>query len=295
MDFLRLLEGVRTPFLDKLFQLITYFGQELIIIAVICALYWCIDKRFAYQVGFVFFSAGLFVQACKITFRVPRPWVLDPSFHPVKSAIGGATGYSFPSGHTQGGTSLFAPLALHSKKIGGKVLCIFAFLAIGFSRLYLGVHTPKDVLVSMGISLVFSWLVWHYEEWFFKDNSHVKILSIGLSVISILVCLYSLFLLSTGTIDIHYATDCCKVGATGLGFSLGFYLERTYLNFKTQTKTTRGQIFKLLFGLSIAILLKIGAKMLFGSSILFHMLEYFLLVLWVLIIYPYCFSKLRPH
>ena len=39
MTFLWLLEGIRTPFLDKLMQLITYFGQELIIIAVICVLY----------------------------------------------------------------------------------------------------------------------------------------------------------------------------------------------------------------------------------------------------------------
>ena len=52
MSFLWLLEGIRTPFLDKLMQFITYFGQEVIIIAFVCALYWCIDKRFAYLLGF---------------------------------------------------------------------------------------------------------------------------------------------------------------------------------------------------------------------------------------------------
>ena len=59
MTFLWLLEGIRTPFLDKLMQLITYFGQELIIIAVICVLYWCADKRFAYLLGFTYFTAML--------------------------------------------------------------------------------------------------------------------------------------------------------------------------------------------------------------------------------------------
>lgn len=44
MSFLWLLEGIRTPFLDKLMQFITYFGQEVIIIAFVCALYWCIDQ-----------------------------------------------------------------------------------------------------------------------------------------------------------------------------------------------------------------------------------------------------------
>ena len=92
MTFLWLLAGLRTPFLDKLMQFITYFGQELIIIAVICALYWCADKRFAYLLGFTYFTAGLCVQSLKITFRIPRPWILDPEFKAVKSALPGATG-----------------------------------------------------------------------------------------------------------------------------------------------------------------------------------------------------------
>ena len=57
MTFLWLLEGIRTPFLDKLMQFITYFGQEIIIIAVICALYWCADKRFAYPVSYTHLQA----------------------------------------------------------------------------------------------------------------------------------------------------------------------------------------------------------------------------------------------
>ena len=101
MTFLWMLEGIRTPFLDRFMQFVTYFGQELIIIAVICALYWCADKRFAYLLGFTYFTAGLCVQTLKITFRIPRPWILDPEFKAVESALPGATGYSFPSGHTQ--------------------------------------------------------------------------------------------------------------------------------------------------------------------------------------------------
>ena len=124
MTFLWLLEGIRTPFLDQLMQFITYFGQEIIIIAVICALYWCADKRFAYLLGFTYFTAGLCVQSLKITFRIPRPWVLNPDFHAVESAIPGATGYSFPSGHTQGATCLFFPLALKTRKFWTKYIGI---------------------------------------------------------------------------------------------------------------------------------------------------------------------------
>ena len=148
MTFLWLLEGIRTPFLDKLMQFITYFGQELIIITFICTLYWCVDKRFAYFLGFSYFTAGLAVQTLKITFRIPRPWVLDPDFHAVESAISGATGYSFPSGHTQGATCLFFPLALKARQKWVKFLCVMAFLSIGFSRMYLGCRGRRRRLLQ---------------------------------------------------------------------------------------------------------------------------------------------------
>lgn len=164
MTFLWLLEGIRTPFLNKLMQFITYFGQELIIIAVICTLYWCVDKRFAYLMGFTYFSAGLCVQTLKITFRIPRPWILDPDFHAVESAVPGATGYSFPSGHTQGATCLFFPLALKARQIWIKFLCILAFLMIGFSRMYLGCHTPLDVLTSMALSIIIAFVIWKFQS-----------------------------------------------------------------------------------------------------------------------------------
>lgn len=293
MSFLRLLEGMRSPLLNRVFQFITYFGQELLIIAVICILYWCVNKRFAYQLGFTYFTAGLCVQTLKITFRIPRPWILDPAFHPVDSAVGAATGYSFPSGHTQGGTCLFAPLAFQAKRRWIKVLCVAAFLLIGFSRLYLGVHTPKDVIVSMGISLFFSWLVFHYRGILLDNNRYAKIISILLAIASVAVSIYALVLLNKGTIDARYASDCCKAAGAGLGFAVGWYVERTYLQFSTQTKTLLGQILKLLIGLAVAFFLKTFMKNMIGSSILMKMLQYFILVLWVLIIYPYCFTKLQ--
>ena len=83
MAFLWLLSEIRTPFLNNLMQSVTYFGQEMLIVVVICALYWCVDKRFAYLLGFTYFTAGLGVQTLKIAFRIPRPWILDPDFSAV--------------------------------------------------------------------------------------------------------------------------------------------------------------------------------------------------------------------
>lgn len=251
MDILWMLSEIRTPFLNDLFQWITYFGQELLVIVVICILYWCSDKRFAYLLGFSYFTAGLCVQTLKITLRIPRPWVLDPSFKAVESAVPGATGYSFPSGHTQAATSLYASAAFHAKRGWLKALFVLCFLLVGFSRMYLGVHTPKDVFVSMGISLLFTWLIWHFQSFLIDDRKNTPWIALILAVISIAVSIYGLSMLHAGTIELKYASDCCKAAGAGLGFAAGFYIERTFLNFDTRTDKLWMQLLKLFIGLGI--------------------------------------------
>ncbi len=293
MTFLWMLEGIRNPFLDKLMQCATYFGQEIIIIIVICMFYWCIDKRFAYLLGFTYFTAGLCVQALKITFRIPRPWVLDPEFQAVESALPAATGYSFPSGHTQGATCLFFPLALKSRHIWTKLLCILAFVLVGFSRMYLGCHTPKDVLVSMGISILVSCVIWHFQGFLLDGTSHLGAVAAIMALISLGVAGYALVLNNNGAIDAKYAVDCCKAAGAGLGFSVGWYVERKYLDFHIKKTNAWRQAAKLVTGLALALFLKESIPLLLGSSILAKASEYFILVLWVLVIYPYLFVKLQ--
>ncbi len=163
MDFLRLLAEYRNPSATALFQVFTWLGEELFVVAVLCMLYWCVHKGLAYRLCLVYFISGLAVQVLKITFRIDRPWMLDPDFLPVQSAMATATGYSFPSGHTQSATALFGSLLFLAagrqwkcsrQKAAACFLCAAAIAAVGLSRMYLGVHTPKDVMVSFAVSIV---------------------------------------------------------------------------------------------------------------------------------------------
>lgn len=290
MSFLWMLEGLRTPLLNQIMQWITDCGQGLITLLVICILYWCVDKRFAYLLGLTYFSAGICVQTLKITFRIPRPWILDPDFKAVESAVPGATGYSFPSGHTQNATCLFFPLALKTKKYWLKGFYILAFLLIGFSRMYLGCHTPKDVFVSMVISILFSLFIWRYQNFILDSEKGRKYTALALLLVSGAVTIYALLLKTNGIIDTKYALDCCRTSGAGIGFACGWYLEQTSLHFSTQTRHVWSQVLKVVVGIVTILLLREIISLILGGSVIAKFLEYFILVIWILILYPMLFT-----
>jgi len=89
MEFLRLLESIRTPFLDAVFGLITRLGEETVAIAVMCAIFWCFCKRIAYGIGIAYFLSGLTVQSMKIIFRIEEKYLTD-----CLKAAGAAVGFS---------------------------------------------------------------------------------------------------------------------------------------------------------------------------------------------------------
>lgn len=218
MDFLNLLSQYRTPAGDVFFQGITLLAQETFVVVVICWLFWCSNKKLAYCLGFTYFTSGLLVQGLKITFRVPRPWLLDPAFEPVASAVPGATGYSFPSGHTQSITALLGTLGLYTRKKPARFLCALFILLVGFSRMYLGCHTPQDVIVSFLVTFLCVTLC--YSFLYKKDFSAGKELLISLCMAAVCAALliYTAVLYKNGTIEFHYAQDCIK--ACGAGFAL---------------------------------------------------------------------------
>ncbi|MGF7002088.1 membrane-associated phospholipid phosphatase [Lachnospiraceae bacterium PFB1-21] len=289
MSFLQTLEKIRIPILDVLMQGITFFGEELVIICVVCTLYWCVNKRFAYLLALNYFVAGLFVQTLKITFRIPRPWILDPNFKAVESALPGATGYSFPSGHTQGATSLYTNLALRSKKGWLKIVFSCAFLLVGFSRMYLGVHTPKDVLVSMTLSLVVAFIIW-YKRYPLLKYKHTKKVALGLFILSLGVLIYASILATRPGLDLTIALDAFKAAGAGTGFALGWYLERTKLKFSTRCPKLSLQGLKLGVGLLTTALLKVVLGLLPKGNPAFVFSAYFVLILWIIFFYPFIFK-----
>ena len=53
MEILKLLEGMRNDFLNTLFEFITVFGEETLLVFLIVTLWFAFDKKFAQKLLFV--------------------------------------------------------------------------------------------------------------------------------------------------------------------------------------------------------------------------------------------------
>ena len=190
MYILYFLESIRTGVGDFLMSTVTRFGEEAIFIVLALLFLWCIDKKEGYYLLTVGFFGLLFNQFMKILFRVPRPWVKDPSFTVVEGTKEAATGYSFPSGHTQTAVGSYGAVARYEKRKWLRILCIVLCVLVPFSRMYLGVHTPLDVGVSILFALV---LIFALHPLFKTLDAHpyrlVYVLS-GLLALSVAFILY---------------------------------------------------------------------------------------------------------
>lgn len=287
MEVLYWFESMRNPVMTKIFELITWGGEEMLLLAIICVLYWCVNKEIGYRVGLVFFTSGLCIQTLKITFRIDRPWIKDTLFEPVQSALRTATGYSFPSGHTQASTACFGTFAYYNrnKRIWVMIVLLCIPVLVAISRMYLGVHTPADVITSFlvsGVIVIIINIVFDR----IKTSGQRIVTCVVILCVAVAVVLYSYILWHKGIIDYNYVSDCCKSAGGAFGFAVGWYIESKFINFDEKKGSLLFQIIKLLVGVTVAMIIKIGLKYIIGSSIPADFIRYFILIMWAAVIYP---------
>lgn len=283
MEILRAIAELRTPFGEKLWQILTFLGEETFIVVVLCLLFWCVNKNLSYKIGATFFLGGLLTQGLKITFQIPRPWVLDPNFKPVGTAIEAATGFSFPSGHTASAGSLFFPLAFSVRERWRWSLAAIPFI-VAFSRMYLGVHTLLDVGCALAITVVFAAIVQAVSVTKLWDRPFA--IALGLFVFSVMVLVYAL---CRQDVTPAMLEDCVKAAAAGIGFAVGYFAERRWVKFDTKAVWWM-QMVKVAVGLVGVVAIKSGVKLLLGETMAVDALRYFLLIVWILAIWPMIFK-----
>jgi len=310
MKLLYLLEGLRFPAMDKIMLLITNLGEETAFLVAAMIVFWCIDKRKGYYVLAVGFMGTLVNQFLKLTIRVPRPWVADPDFTVVEGAVEAAAGFSFPSGHSTSAVGTFGAIGYTARKPAVKWVCYSICVLVPLSRMYLGVHTPADVLVGAGLSLIIIGIL----SPMVRRHSENGTGNIFAAILFIAVCLVLFAEFFPFTIEadrLHNLTSGSKNGYTMLGASAGlllvYPLERKYVNFETKA-IWWAQILKVVLGFGIVLVVKEGLRApleaIFAGHLIARAVRYFLIVLAAGLLWPMTFrwfskigvkNELRNH
>lgn len=298
MQLLKTLEGLRTPFFDQFFGLITYLGDESVFIVLGMLFLWCFSKRSGYRICYMGMMGNIINQFLKVIFCIPRPWVRDPSFTIVESAREAASGYSFPSGHTQSVTVLFTALAGIVRRKWFSVICAALILTTAFSRMYLGVHTPADVGVSLATGLLTAWLF----SLLFQnaETAQNRKLESGLWIFLILFSLaelcYVLFAPPSPNAVAEFYNDGLHTAYVMLGVVTALGLSRLademFLHYETRA-VWWAQILKCAVGFALLIaiksLLKAPLLALFHGNEVAAAVRYFLMVTFGGIVWPLTF------
>ena len=119
----------------------------------------------SYEAGVSFLLATALSSSLKIAFKRPRPFTTYPDII-TKKSDGGS--YSFPSGHTTAAFATATSLTLAFPKWYVAVPAYTYAAAVAYSRMYLGVHYPSDVLGGMIIGIGSSLLVFQVQKWMDK-------------------------------------------------------------------------------------------------------------------------------
>ncbi|MBP5231374.1 MAG: phosphatase PAP2 family protein [Clostridia bacterium] len=285
IEFLKFLESIRTPFLVKLAEIITMLGEETVFIALAAILYFIIDKKYGQKLIFIVCGGTCLTNVVKNFAKVPRPFVKDTSLHAERTET--ATGYSFPSGHTQNAGSWMTSLACKLKKTWAYLLAGLLMILVGLSRLFLGVHYPSDVLVGLLLGILsaafFGWL---FDRW----ENKIPLFTV---MTGVFLALGIFFLFQADP----WFDDYFKMFGFTFGFFLAYLFETKQVNFTNDGPVWK-RIIRCVVGVGLALGLKVGLSALFGlipagvvGQQLLHWTRYALLAFFCLGAYPWLFKK----
>ena len=261
MRFLYLLENCRMPILNELMLAVTTLGEETAFLVIALIIFWCVDKKKGYYVMSVGFLGTMLNQILKLSFRVPRPWVQDPNFTILQQAKEAAAGYSFPSGHTQTAVGTFGSIAAFTEKKWLRNTCIMIAAAVGFSRMYIGVHFLSDVLVGAGMACLLVAIL--KKPVLEGKQSHMKAVIAVMLAVSVVFLLYVSFWNFPVDMDAHNLQSGYKNAYTMLGCLVGvaivYIIDLRWLNFSCKA-VWWVQIIKIVVGLLLVLAVKEGLR-----------------------------------
>ncbi len=265
MAIIEFLQRFSHPILDWIMRIITEGGDIIFFIVVGAALYWLVDKKFAFKMMLSFLFSALINGSIKQITQKNRPYQDG-----AKPILQQTEGSSMPSGHSQNIT-VMSTMMVHEYKDRKWVKIVFIALAIlvPFSRMYLGQHYLEDVLVGMLLGLLIGIFSIYLLDRF---DGHEDYIALGL--IPVFIVLMIIF---------KNENQIFVAGGAMAGLSVGYFVEKRYVQYEVKAPL-KTQNLKLVLGLAIALLLKEGLKVIFNliskDNNTLDAIRYFLVALW---------------
>ena len=304
IEYLLWLQGLRESWganAEFIATLITNIPKSPLSALIPGILFWCINKRAGVFLLMVAAFGRLLNVLIKDTACVYRPWVLDSAVQPATEALEKASSYSMPSGHTQGVMAIYGGLAYFYRRKFPRLIipCAMIILAVGFSRNFLGVHTPQDVLVAIIETFAVMFIAEKILDASAKDKKYTVMAFAAGIIFSVAAALF--IMLKSYPMDylngqvivspLRAVIDSLDSIGGVAGFLIGLPLENHFVNFTTNvdraTKMRRIIIGGVVGGAAMTLLY---ALKVFSNIAIYEFCKGFLPLIAIIFLAPLAFS-----
>ncbi|MFP3043340.1 phosphatase PAP2 family protein [Treponema primitia] len=269
IDLIQHIQGIQNPGFTAFIRFVTALGTEYFYIPVVLLIFWCIDEKKGARLGFLIIFSALMNGFFKELLKQPRPFTLEPSV-----GLAFEPSYGIPSGHAQLSLCFWLPLALWisgsrfvkspRQAMAIRIGAVLFILLIAFTRLYLGVHFPTDILAGwlLGGLTLGLWFALEPRVTAFLDTGGLRARMIAAAIIAL------------GMISL-YPSDR-SLGGLFLGFGAGYALMLQYFPFAARPGiSVAARCLRYILGFAGGVLIYRGFKVLFpGQGSIFSALPY---------------------
>ncbi len=224
LDWIRSLQQIRNPILDGFFKSLNFFDRPEFFLVLVPAIWLGINWKAGLRLFYILLLGNFFTRALKHFFALPRPFHLDPSVGLIH--VGG---YGFPSGAAQSAILLSGLLIIFWKNRWRWPIALFYTLLISFSRVYLGVHFPTDILGGWILGLFVLAIFVYVRPSLERQLEKLSIFSLFLT--SQLVPLLLMVIWQSPT-----TIQFCSIA---MGMGIGLFVSHRYQLFLSTTKNYR--------------------------------------------------------